>query len=289
MTGVAEVGRGANAAQAQRWNGESGQYWIAHRERHLAGHQLLIPRLFAAAQISPGERVLDIGCGCGATTIMAARAAGSYGLDSGGDAVGLDLSGPMLQVARRLAAEANVANVGFVQGDGQVCPLRRHSFDLIISSFGVMFFAVPAAAFASLAAVLRRRGRLAFLCWQHDMNNEVFAIPLRAFGVHTELPEPTPGDLFFDPRQVTELLSSTGWENIQVEDISEPAWMGSDVADVLSYVRGMPMIRALAASLRDEVLTERVMHTIAEQYAARQQPDGVWVRAAAWLVTAYRA
>ena len=286
---MAEAGRGANAAQAQRWNGESGRYWIAHRNRHLAGHQFLIPRLFGAAQISPGELVLDIGCGCGATTIMAAHAAGGYGPDSGGGAVGLDLSGPMLQVAQRLAVEANVAKVGFVQGDAQVCPLRRHSFDLIISSFGVMFFADPAAAFANMSRVLRRRGRLAFLCWQHDMQNEVFGIPLQAFGAHTQLPGPAVGDLFADPQQVRELLASTGWREIQIEGIMEPAWMGSDVPDVMNYVRGMPMIRGLAANLGDEALSERVLATITEQYAARQRPDGVWVRAAAWIVTAHRA
>ena len=288
MIEVAEVGRAANAAQAQRWNGESGRYWIAHRERHLAGHQHLIPHLFGAAQILPGDRVLDIGCGCGATTITAARAAAGGALGTG-NAVGLDLSGPMLEVARRLAGQAGVANIGWVQGDAQACPLRRHSRDVMISSFGVMFFGDPAAAFAGIAALLRRHGRLAFLCWQHDMDNEVFAIPLRAFGAHTELPGPAGGDLFADPQQITELLSSTGWENIQIDAVSEPAWMGSDVADVLSYVRGMRMTRSLAASVGDEALTEQVMATIAEQYAARQRPDGVWVRAAAWLVTAYRA
>jgi ubiquinone/menaquinone biosynthesis C-methylase UbiE len=286
---MAEVSRGANAAQARRWNGESGHYWIAHRERHLAGHQYLIPHLFGAARISPGERVLDVGCGCGATTIAAARAAGGSEPNSGGSAVGLDLSGPMLNVARRLAAEASVANVGFVQGDAQACPLRRWSCGLIISSFGVMFFDDPVTAFTSMAAVLPRGGRLAFLCWQQDMHNEVFAIPLRAFGAHTDLPEPTAGDLFFDPKQVTDLLSSTGWEDIHLKAISEPAWLGSDVADVMSYVRGMPMIRNLAANLGDGMLTERVMGNIADQYAARQRRDGVWVRAAAWLVTAHRA
>ncbi len=284
MTGVAEVRRAANAAQAQRWNGESGRYWIAHRERHLAEHRRLIPHLLGAAGISPGERVLDVGCGCGATTIAAARAAGG-----GGSAIGLDLSGPMLKVARRLAAQADMANVGFVQGDAQDCPLRGESCDVLISSFGIMFFDDPAAAFASIAAALRYRGRLAFLCWQHDMHNELFAIPLRAFGAHTELPGPAVGDLFVDPRQVAELLSSTGWEDIQTNAISESAWMGSDVADVMSYVRGMPMIRSLAANLSDEALTERVLATIAEQYAVRQHPDGVWVHAAAWLVTARRA
>ena len=289
----------ANAAQAQRWNGESGRYWVAHRERHLAGHRYLLPHLFSAAAISPGERVLDVGCGCGATTIAAAQAARGTaaagprlrlpGGGESGSAVGLDLSRPMLDVARSLAARAGVANAGFVRGDAQICPLRRESCDVMISSFGVMFFDDPAAAFASMAAALRRRGRLAFLCWQHDVHNELFGIPLRAFGAHAPLPGPVAGELFIDPRRIAELLSGTGWDDIQIAAVSEPAWMGSDVADVMSYVRGMPMIRNLAADLGNKVLTERALAVIAEEYAARQRSDGVWVRAAAWLVTSHRA
>jgi hypothetical protein len=97
------------------------------------------------------------------------------------------------------------------------------------------------------------------------------------------------GQLFTDPRRITELLSDTDWDNIHIDAVSEPAWIGSDVADVMSYVRGMPMIRSLAADLGNEVLAERVLAVIAGQYGARQRPDGVWVRAAAWLVTAHRA
>lgn len=288
-TDVAEVSRAANVAQAQRWNGESGRYWIVHRERHEAEHQRLIPHLFRAASISPGERVLDIGCGCGATTIAAADAAGGAEAGWGGSAIGLDISRPMLEVARQLALRAEAGNVGFVQGDAQTCPLRQVSCDVMISSFGVMFFEDPVAAFACIASAMRQGGRLAFLCWQPDMRNELFAIPLHAFGAYMQLPGPAVGDLFVDPRQVMDLLSSTGWGNIQVDAVSEPAWMGSDVADVMRYVRGMPMIRSLAADLGDNALTERVLATVAEQYAARQRPDGVWVRAAAWLVTARRA
>ena len=291
------MSRAANAAQAQRWNGESGRYWVAHRERHLAGHRHLLPHLFGAAAISAGERVLDVGCGCGATTIAAARAARGPaaagprvpGGGEPGSAVGLDLSRPMLNVARSLTAQADVANAGFVQGDAQVCPLRPESCDVMISSFGVMFFDDPAIAFASMAAALRRRGRMAFLCWQHDMHNELFAIPLRAFAAHMRLPGRAAGYLFTEPRWVTELLSGTGWGDIRVNAVSEPAWMGSDVADVMSYVRGMPMIRNLAAGLGNEAQTERVLAAIAEEYAARERPDGVWVRADAWLVTTHRA
>ena len=205
-----------------------------------------------------------------------------------GSAVGLDLSAPMLAVARRLAAQAGAANAGFVRGDAQACPLRRSSCDVLISNFGVMFFDDPRAAFASLAAVLRPHGRLAFLCWQDNTQNEVFAIPLRAFGAHAQLPGPSAGDLFVDPRQITELLSGTGWQDVRIGSVTEPAWIGSDVDDVMRYVRGMPMIRNLTASLNDSVLSERVLAAVAEQYGAHQRRDGIWVDAAAWLVTARR-
>jgi ubiquinone/menaquinone biosynthesis C-methylase UbiE len=285
---VAEVSRVSNGDQAQRWNGESGRYWIANRKRHLAEHQHLVPHLFSAAGISPGEHVLDIGCGCGETTVVAARAAGGAEAGPGGFAIGLDLSRPMLAVARRLAMQTKVPNIGFVQGDAQTCPLRQGSCNVMISSFGVMFFEDPATAFACIANAICRGGRLAFLCWQHDRCNDLLAIPLHAFGAHTQLPNPTASDLFVDPQQVTELLSITGWDNIEIHAVNESAWMGSDAADVMSYVRGMPTIRALVGRLRDEAVAERAFATIAEQYAGCQRPDGVWVRAAAWLVTANR-
>ena len=177
----------------------------------------------------------------------------------------------MLAVARQLALQAEVNNARFVR------------------SFGVMFFADPAAAFAGIAAALRRGGRLAFLCWQPDLRNELFGIPLQAFGTHMPLPGPAVGDLFTDPRRVQALLSSSGWERIRVDPVTEPAWVGADVADVMDYVRGMPMVQALSTSLGDDVLTGRILADIAEAYTARERPDGVWVHAAAWLVSAHRA
>jgi SAM-dependent methyltransferase len=287
---MGEVNPATNAAQAQRWNGASGQYWIEHRERHLAEHQNLTPHLFRSAAIVRGEQVLDVGCGCGDTTIMAAQAAGGpprLKPRMAGSAVGLDLSAPMLAVARRLAAQAGAANAQFVRGDAQACPLRRATVDVVISNFGIMFFDDPGTAFAGLAAATRPHGRLAFLCWQDDTQNEVFAIPLRAFGVHTRLPEPSASDLFLDPGQITELLSGTGWRDVRVAPVNEPTWIGSDVTDVMSYICGMPVIRTLAANL-DPVLTARVLTAIEEQYGARQGPGGIWVQAAAWLVTARR-
>ena len=277
----------ANAAQAERWNGAGGRHWIAHRERHLAGHQRLVWRLFAAAAISPGDRVLDVGCGCGETTIAAARAA--VGGPGDGSALGVDLSCPMLGVARGLAAQAGLVNVGFVQGDAQVYPLSRDFYDVMISSFGVMFFDDPAAAFANLAAALRPRGRLAFLCWQDDKSNDLFGIVLRAFAPWTELPDLPARELFANPRRIGEMLRGAGWSGIRVDALSQPAWMGSDLADVMAYVRDMRMVRTLADQLGNQELTERALAAVADDYAARQRPDGIWVQAAAWLVTAGRS
>ena len=173
-------------------------------------------------------------------------------------------------------ARPGVSNVGFVQGDAQACPLRQDSCDVMISSFGVMFFEDPAVAFAGIAAALGHGGRLAFLCWQHDIHNELFAIPLHAFGAHTQLPGPARPTICLSIRGRSAALAVQHRLGEHPDrPVSEPAWIGYDVADVMSYVSGMPMIRSLTADVGDEALTKRVLATIAEQYAARQRHDGV--------------
>jgi SAM-dependent methyltransferase len=288
---VSVGGGGVNAEQAQRWNGEGGRQWVVNRERHQAEHQNLTPRLLRAAAIAPGEQVLDVGCGCGETTLAAARSASGPGpAGAGGRAVGMDLSALMLAEALRLTAQAGVANAAFVLADAQICPLRPDSCDVIISSFGVMFFEDPGAAFRSIAAAARPGARLAFLCWRPDAENEVFAIPLRALGALRSASPPAGDELFEDPRRLTGLLSATGWTGIRAEPVTEPAWIGSDPDDVLGYVRGMALVRRAAAEAGDDQAPiERALAAMAGEYAARQAPDGIWAEAAAWLVTARRA
>jgi hypothetical protein len=108
---------------------------------------------------------------------------------------------------------------------------------------------------------------------------------LRAAGI-------APGQRVLDvgyPPQITKLLSGVGWTDIEITPVTGPAWMGSDVDDVMGYVRRMQAVRNLIASLADEKAAEQVLAALAGQYAARQRPDGIWVDAAAWLITARRA
>jgi SAM-dependent methyltransferase len=123
-----------NAEQAEDWNGASGREFIEQRERHERILGGLRARLLSAAAVQDGECVLDVGCGCGETTVLAARAAGI------GRALGVDFSRIQVAEARRLAAADGVDNASFEVADAQVHPFGAGVFDVVLSSFGVMFF-----------------------------------------------------------------------------------------------------------------------------------------------------
>jgi len=260
-----------NEAQAQRWNGDSGQRWVRERERHSSVRRPMMPHFWAAAAIAPGERVLDVGCGCGESSVYAAS--------QGAVVTGIDFSAPMLDVARR-AAEG-VSNVEFLLADAQSHPLPQAEFDVVISSFGVMFFEDSVAAFANFHRALRPGGRLVFLCWQSQSRNEIVSIPLRAFGS----PIDDSANPFSDPGWVSDLLGGVGFTGVSVTPVEETVRLGSDVDDVLAYQATSPFVRGFEGTAAQ---VEAGFETMAAEYGARQRPDGVWVDAAAWLVTAGR-
>ena len=149
---------------AEYWNGRPADVWVREAERF---DSLLGPfgrRLLEASALEPGERVLDVGCGNGAVSLEAARAVGGSG-----SVTGIDLSAPMLEVAR-LRAEEQGVDVHFVRGDAQTASFDE-PFDLVVSRFGVMFFDDPEAAFGNLARATRPGGRLCFVCWQEMFAN----------------------------------------------------------------------------------------------------------------------
>jgi SAM-dependent methyltransferase len=270
-----------NAEQAEDWNGASGREFIEQRERHeriLGGLRL---RLLAAAQIEDGEDVLDVGCGCGEMTVLAARATGS------GHVLGADFSRIQVAEARRLAAAAGVANARFEVADAQVHPFGAGIFDVVLSSLGVMFFDDPAAAFANLRKALRRGGRLAFLCWRTREENPVFttgfAEAAAVLGLR-EKPGPSAAFSLADTGQVGALLSGAGFGGIEFAQADEPLLIGRDVDDVLEYERAdaTEILIGLSPAQAAE-LTRQVRDSL----AAYASPDGVTMPGAAWLVTAH--
>lgn len=271
-----------NVEQTEAWNGASGQHFIEQRERHERMRARLTARLLAGARVKDGESILDIGCGCGDVTILAARAAPS------GHALGADLSRVQVAEARRLAAAAGVANAAFEVADAQVHPFKAGAFDLMLSNFGLMFFDDPAAAFGNLRKALRRGGRLAFLCWRTRDENPFFSngFAEAAEVLHLcELPGPAAAFALADAGRTGALLAGAGFGGIEFAKVDEPMLIGRDVDDVLEYERASPSAAGLLAGVsaaQAAELTRRVRDGVAE-YAT---PDGVIMPGAAWLVTA---
>jgi SAM-dependent methyltransferase len=270
-----------NVEQAEDWNGASGWEFIEQRQRHERMLGRLTARLLAAAQIQDGENLLDIGCGCGDTTILAARATGS------GRALGADFSRIQVTEARRLAAAAGVINARFEVADVQVHPFGAGIFDVVLSKFGVMFFDDPAAAFGNLRKALRRGGRLAFLCWRTREENPIFttgfaeaaALRLR------ELTGPSAAFSLAGTGRVSALLSGAGFGSIEFAKADEPMLIGRDVDDVLEYERASPSAAEILAGLSPAQAAE-LTRQVRDRLVAYASPDGVVMPGAAWLVTA---
>ena len=271
-----------NVEQAEAWNGASGRHFIEQRERHERMRGRLTARLLAGAQIEDGENVLDIGCGCGDATILAARATRS------GRALGADLSQVQVAEARRLAASAGVANARFEVADAQVHPFQAGVFDLVLSNFGVMFFDDPAAAFANLRKALRRGGRLAFLGWRTRDENPFFAIGFAEAAVVLglrELSGPSAAFSLADSVATGALLAGAGFGDIDFAKADEPMLIGRDVDDVLEYERASPSATGLLTGLSAAQAAE-LTRQVRDDLTAHASPGGVTMPGAAWLVTA---
>jgi SAM-dependent methyltransferase len=274
-----------NAAQAEYWTSVAGPKWTDHQEHQ---DQVLRPvsdRLIAAAKPKPGDRVIDVGCGCGATTIQFAERVGPAGA-----VLGLDVSAPMLARARERAPQD--LPITLALADATVHDVTSHAADLVVSRFGVMFFADPAKSFANLRKGLKPGGRLVFACWREPKQNPWLIVPLREAAKHAPpLPETNPEDpgpfAFASEPRVRRILGDAGFVDIDLE----PQDLELDIAvgrGLETAVRAAMTIGPTSRILdgQSEAVRAAATADIRKALAAHARGESVPLGAAIWMVTA---
>jgi ubiquinone/menaquinone biosynthesis C-methylase UbiE len=234
----------------------------------------------AAVRVGARDQVLDIGCGTGLSTRQAASAAVA------GNAVGIDTSAPMLEVARRLSHDEGLTNIAYELADAQVHRFPPQRFDLCISRFGTMFFADPLAAFTNIGSALRPEARLVMLVWQERDGNEWASVRQTLTGVSATPSGPNAFSLG-DPTVTEGILTAAGFTDVDFSDVHEPVYYGPDSVTALDAMLRLlkyeDLLAGLDAAAADEART-RLRNTL----EAHETADGVYFDSRAWIVTARR-
>ena len=269
-----------NSRQLRDWDGDHGSYWAEYADAYDASVARYHPTLLAAADVQPGDRILDIGCGAGQVATDLVRSI------PGAHAVGVDLSSAQLEVARVRSAGLDAE---FVQADAQVHDFGTGWYDLVVSRTGSMFFADPEAAFANLARAVKPGGRLAILVWRGIEENEWLREIFGALRVGRDLSMPPPGApgplAQSDPDVVGPMLTRAGWLDPTFTRLDEPLTFGPDADWATTWTLGQ--MAWLLTGLDESKLREAAdnLHAV---MAAHQTDQGVQLESATWLVTASR-
>lgn len=278
---------GPNADQAEFWNGPSGDVWVDLQPEMDLQIEALGLRAMDVAAPAPGERVLDIGCGCGQSTLELARRTAPDGA-----VTGIDISSVMLGHARSRAR--GLANIDFQNVDAESHALPERYFDLAFSRFGVMFFGHPAAAFGNFRKALKPGGRLAFVCWRTAEENPWMTLPMKAAFEIIPEPEPlgpeAPGPFAFaDSGRVAGILEQADFAGVEIEPLDMKVIIGG-AHDLDRAVANMMRVGRWAADLRnaEPELRDRVAAAVGRAMAPHRTPGGVEMDAAAWIVRAHR-
>jgi SAM-dependent methyltransferase len=275
--------RQPNRDQAVLWNDASGRTWVEMQEvldRMLAPFEA---PLADAAFPGTGGRVLDIGCGAGATTLSMARRLGPTGL-----CLGVDISGPLVAAAKARAAAEGLGSAAFVQADAQTYGFEPADFDAVISRFGVMFFDDPEAAFANIRRGARPKAKLAFVAWRSPAENPFMITAVFAaapFLPPFPVPDPgAPGQFgFADGDRVQRILDASGWTDIEVRPLDVPSTVSE--ADLLAYATRLGPV-GLALRDADEPTRARTAEAVRAAFEPYVQDGVARFTAACWLVTA---
>lgn len=272
-----------NQDQADFWS-TAGAMWTALRARfdNQAGDHgtAAIDALAPAA----GDRVIDIGCGAGSTTVDLAARVGPSGFVRG-----FDISPSMIDGARALAEESGLDNVAFDVGDAMVFPFEN-DHDGVYSRFGVMFFSDATRGFANMRTALRADGRLGFVCWQTPAQNQWASVPLSIIGQFADMPfgaDPTaPGPFSLsDAGRIKQVLTDAGYVDLRIEGHEIGVKLGDSMAEAVDFIFGlMPPAAALRAN--DPETAKEVASALETAFADWEGTDGVRAPSATWIVSA---
>ncbi len=280
---------GPNAEQITYWNEQSGPKWVS---RQATLDRMIAPfgeRVMAVLALQSGDRVIDVGCGCGGTTLELGRR-----VTARGEVLGVDISEPMLARASDRAAAERLAHVRFLAADAQTHRFAPQHATAVFSRFGVMFFGDPTSAFANLHAGLAADGRLGFVCWQPVTQNPWMLVPLMAVAGIVPLPPPpapdAPGPFSFGDRdRVARILAGAAFRDVVIEAY-EPAIAIGGGASLEESVQFVLELGPTSAALRDASpeARARVPAAVRDALAPFATDRGVVMPSAAWVVTTRR-
>ncbi|MBV7518367.1 class I SAM-dependent methyltransferase [Ensifer sp. ENS12] len=278
-----------NVYQVADWKGQSGERWVTYQARLDAVMAVFGQAAIEAAAPTTGERVLDVGCGAGASSLdLAAR------VGAGGHVLGVDISEPLIGRARALAPQDTPAL--FQVADASSTELPQGAFDILFSRFGVMFFDDPTAAFTHMRRALKPGARVAFVCWRGMAENDWVRLPMGAMkGILPPMTPPgpdAPGPFSFgDQGRVARILTVAGFTDVAITpfDASIPFGKGETRDAALDDAVKMTLeVGPLARSLADQPddIRARASAAVRAVFAGCPGERSVMIDGAAWIVTA---
>ncbi len=272
----------ANAEQIALWNGCAGRGWVEAQESLDRLFEPFEGLLVDAVAKHKAQHVLDIGCGTGSTTLAIGRQVGPKGT-----AVGVDLSGPMIALAKR-RAERESAAPRFLRADAQTYAFDDQSFDMIVSRFGVMFFDDPVRAFANLRRAAALKASLHVIAWRSPAENPFMTAAERAAApffpdMRARRPDEPGQFAFADRSRVHSILERSGWTEIDIQPLDVACTLPERELD--AYISRLGPLGRVLQQL-DEKTRSRVIDTV--RAALRPYVHGAEVRftAACWMIGA---
>ena len=274
-----------NLKQKEFWSGSGGDVWVNKQSEMDIMLNPLGTRAISKLDLSKATKIIDIGCGCGATTLEIAKQLGE------GEIIGVDISKPMLARAAKNASDQSLSNANFQVLDVQVDDMPS-DFDIAFSRFGVMFFEDPYQAFSNIYKSLKENGQLSFVCWQNPPLNPWQSLSLQVIKEYLDLPSPppkSPGPFAFeDKNYISDILNQSNFKDIEIEDNQEDIVMfsGKSIEEACEdYLTINPVVTEMLKNSKEE-LKDEILQALILKFSEFHNGDGLLFPSATWIVTA---